>query len=106
MLRINYISIFYIKLKFNIISQGIVFKPSDFNIENPKVGMDCTELLKIEHIIEDVEESGVIEIKNPILKIIDKKLMRYKIYRNWKKQNRLSNGGWLSIFPKSVLPTN
>ena len=85
--------------KFNIISQGIVFKPSDFNIENPKVGMDCTELLKIEHIIEDVEESGVIEIKNPILKIIDKKLMRYKIYRNWKKQNRLSNGGWLSIFP-------
>ena len=85
--------------KFDIISQGIVFKPSDFNIENPKVDMDCTELLKIEHIIEDAEDSGVLEIKNPILKLIDKKLMRYTFYRNWKKQKRLSNSGWLSIFP-------
>ena len=85
--------------KFDIISQGIVFKPSDFNIENPKVDMDCTELLKIEHVIEDAEDSGVLEIKNPILKLIDKKLMRYTFYRNWKKQNRLSNSGWLSIFP-------
>ncbi len=84
--------------KFDIISQGIIFKPSDFNIQIPKIGMDCTKQLKIQHIIEDEEEAGIIEIKNPVLKFFDKKLMRYKFYRTWKKNNK-SSSGWLSIFP-------
>lgn len=86
----------------NIISQGIVFSLNEFPIiVNPKVGMDCTKLLEIDHVIEDEEESGINNqiIHNLIFKFIDKKLMRFKVYRNWKKEKNKNQNGWLSFFP-------
>jgi hypothetical protein len=85
----------------NIISQGIVFSLSEFPIiVNPKVGMDVTKLLEIEHEIEDEEEAGInVPFHNPITKFIDKKMMRFSFYRNWKKEKSKNQNGWLSFFP-------
>lgn len=88
--------------KFDVISQGILFRPEVVGLtpDEAVVGADFTERFKITEIVEDDEEAGVSATasKNPIIKFIDKKLMRYAWYRNWKK-SRSEKADWFAEFP-------
>jgi len=87
--------------KFNVISQGILFKTDVVGIDpaEVKVGADFTERFGITEEIEDAEEAGL--TAKPMwgpFKFIDKKLMRYAWYRNWKKA-RAEKAEWFAWFP-------
>ena len=87
--------------KFNVISQGILFKTDVVGIDpaEVKVGADFTERFGITEEIEDAEEAGL--TAKPMwgpFKFIDKKLMRYACYRNWKK-SRAEKAEWFAWFP-------
>lgn len=88
---------------FNIISQGILFNLDELlPSANYSVGDDVTELLGIKQIIEDPEEAGVYEeakINNPILRTLNKKLMKYSLYRNIRKVFVEVDDNWLPFFP-------
>ena len=88
---------------FNIISQGILFNLDELlPTANYSVGDDVTELLGIKQIIEDPEEAGVYEeakINNPILRTLNKKLMKYSLYRNIRKVFIEVDDNWLPFFP-------
>jgi hypothetical protein len=90
--------------KLGIYSQGILFSVKEIsevltamNITNIdfKEGQDLTEILKIHKVSEDEVEEGISQNKPTIF---DKKLMKYKWYRKWKKRQKVS-GKWLDIFP-------
>lgn len=89
---------------FNIISQGILFNIqellSPYNYYSQ--GQDVTDELGIKQIIEDPEEAGVYEeakINNPILRSIHKKLMKYDLYRKFRKVFIEVDSNWLPFFP-------
>lgn len=95
--------------KLKIYSQGILFSLSTFPVLNdPPIGFDATDILNIKQIIEDPDEAGVSNeqhaiskfMENNLLgKIIDKKAMRYKWYRQFKKSLRQPKGVWHDYFP-------
>lgn len=94
--------------KLNVYSQGILFTLDKFpQITTKKVGFDATDLIGIKQIIEDEDEAGVTNPtvfnnfleKNPIGKLIDKKFMRYSLYRDFKKSIRQPKGIWHNYFP-------
>lgn len=94
--------------KFNVISQGILFKPEDLGIDPSEVKLDAdfTERFAIMEEIEDEEEAGVAQ--KPLwgpFKLIDRKLMRYGWYRTWKK-NHADKGIWFPWFPAKSDETN
>ena len=89
---------------FNIISQGILFNIeellSPYNYYSE--GQDVTEELGIKQIIEDPEEAGVYEdakINNPILRTLNKKLLKYSLYRGIRKVFVEVDNNWLPFFP-------
>lgn len=89
---------------FNIISQGILFNISEllspYNYYSE--GQDVTEELGIKQIIEDPEEAGVYEeakINNPILRTLNKKLMKYAFYRRLRMALINLDDTWLPFFP-------
>ena len=87
--------------KFGVISQGILFRPGDIGLDPDaiKVGQDYTERFAITEEIEDDEEAG--NVSKPLpgpFRWIDKKLMRYSWYRDWKKSRR-ERADWLPFFP-------
>jgi hypothetical protein len=89
---------------FNIISQGILFNISELlsQYNYYDVGQDVTDVLGIKQIIEDPEEAGVYEeakINNPILRSIHKKLMKYNLYRKFRKVFIEVDSNWLPFFP-------
>lgn len=99
-----------------IYSQGILYRLSDFpQIEkNPTIGTDVTDILGIKQIIDDPEDAGV-DIENGTLnflekskigKFIDRRLMRYRGYRDFKKSLRQSKGIWHPYFPGKSDETN
>lgn len=79
-----------------VISQGIVFKLSDLKLEDLPVGTDVTERLGITEIVEDEEEAGL--NTSPNKWFLDKWLMRFAWYRNFKKSHRVS-GSWRTEWP-------
>ena len=87
--------------KFNVISQGILFRPEDIGLspEEVKRGADFTERFAITEEVEDEEEAGVAEtpMRGPF-KWIDRILMRYPWYRKWKKSRR-DKAEWFGWFP-------
>lgn len=100
--------------KFGIISMGIVFPLSilqtvpkvlgkEFNQEF-KEGLDVTDFLGIQKVVEDLEEIDKSETEtnsNKLEKILDRHLMKYSIYRKYKKEifGERIKGSWLDIFP-------
>lgn len=87
-----------------VISQGIVFKLSDLKLEaDLAVGTDVTERLGVTEVIEDAEEAGL--NTSPNKWILDKYLMRFAWYRNFKKAHRVS-GSWRSEWPSQSDETN
>ena len=73
--------------KFGVISQGILFKPSELGITDAKVGKDYTLQFGITEIVQDAEEAGLTGKKDNWLV---RKLMRYAWYRNWRKRHNVS----------------
>ena len=87
--------------KFGVISQGILFKTDVIGLDpsEVKVGADFTERFAITEEIEDPEEAGLAAKPLPgPFKWVDKKLMRYGWYRNWKK-SRAEKAEWFGWFP-------
>lgn len=98
----------------SIISQGIVFpidvlksvsKKNGKEVSEIVLGMDVTENLGIEKVVEDPEEtmknvSEKIE-KGAIEAFFDKRFYRYKFYRKLKNKivGEKISGTWLDIFP-------
>ena len=95
--------------KLKIYSQGILYSLSKFpQIENPVVGFDATDLLGIKQLVEDADEAGVSNHPSSVGKFlettsvgkfIDRKLMRYAPYREFKKKLRQPKGVWHPYFP-------
>ena len=73
--------------KFGVISQGILFKPSELGITDAKAGKDYTLQFGITEIVQDEEEAGLTDKKDNWL---IRKLMRYAWYRNWRKRHNVS----------------
>ena len=107
--------------KFNVISQGILFSlnavlaPISVSADAVTEGEDFTERLGITQIIEDEDEAGtnnptnnkalLFLEQNRIGKFINKKLMRYPWYRNYKK-NLKDDPTWPKMFPSKSDETN
>ena len=83
--------------KFGVISQGILFKPSDIGLTNVKVGQDYTQQFKITEIVQDEEEAGLTN-NNKKDNWFIRKLMRYKWFRDWRKRHNVSET-WNETFP-------
>ena len=83
--------------KFGVISQGILFKPSDIGLTNVKVGQDYTQQFKITEIVQDEEEAGLTNNNKKDNWFIHK-LMRYKWFRDWRKRHNVSET-WDETFP-------
>lgn len=83
--------------KFGVISQGILFKPSDIGLTNVKVGQDYTQQFKITEIVQDEEEAGLTNNNKKDNWFIHK-LMRYKWFRDWRKRHNVSET-WHETFP-------
>ena len=83
--------------KFGVISQGILFKPSDIGLTNVKVGQDYTQQFKITEIVQDEEEAGLTN-NNKKDNWFIRKLMRYKWFRDWRKRHNVSET-WNESFP-------
>lgn len=73
--------------KFGVISQGILFKPSELGITDAKAGKDYTLQFGITEIVQDEEEAGLTGKKD---NWFVRKLMRYSWYRNWRKRHNVS----------------
>lgn len=82
--------------KFNVISQGILFKPADLMLTDVSLNKDYTEYFGITEIVQDNEEAGLFSTKND--NWIVRKLMKYKWFRNWRKRNNISEV-WDPTFP-------
>lgn len=74
--------------KFGVISQGILFKPSDLGITDAKVGKDYTLQFGITEMVQDEEEAGLNTKKKDNWFV--RKLMKYTWYRNWRKRHNVS----------------
>ena len=83
--------------KFGVISQGILFRPSDVKITDAKLGKDYTDQFEIREIVQDEEEAGL----NTQYKKdgwIVRKLMRFEWFRRWRKRKKISET-WSDTFP-------
>lgn len=85
-----------------IISQGILFKPSEVGLTKIKLGLDVTEDLKIEKVVEDDVE---------VVTKSKKWFMKYKLSRSiYRLYSRLFNNtkdiSWLSWMPPKSDETN
>lgn len=73
--------------KFGVVSQGILFKPSDLGLTNVKEGHDYTLQFGITEIVQDEEEAGLAAQYEKDC-WLTKKLMRFKWFRDWRKRNK------------------
>ena len=83
--------------KFGVISQGILFKPSDIGIPDAKLGEDYTAHFNIKEIVQDEEEAGIAKSSTCKDNWIVRKLMRFNWFRKWRKAHSFSeewNPSW------------
>lgn len=73
--------------KFGVVSQGILFKPSDLGLTNVKDGQDYTQLFNVTEIVQDEEEAGL-AAQYEKDGWLTKKLMRFKWFRDWRKRKK------------------
>ena len=83
--------------KFGVISQGILFRPSDVKITDAKLGKDYTDQFEIREIVQDEEEAGLITQYKKDSWIV-RKLMRFEWFRRWRKRKKISET-WSDTFP-------
>lgn len=80
-----------------VISQGILFKPSDLGITDIKLGQDFSTQFNVTEIVQDEEEAGVITSKKD--NFIVRWLMRYAWFRTWRKRKNVKEV-WDPTFPE------
>lgn len=80
-----------------VISQGILFKPSDLGITDYKLGQDFSTQFNVTEIVQDEEEAGVITSKKD--NFIVRWLMRYAWFRAWRKRKNVKEV-WDPTFPE------
>ena len=83
--------------KFGVISQGILFRPSDVKITDAKLGKDYTDQFEIREIVQDEEEAGLNTQYKKDSWIV-RKLMRFEWFRRWRKRKKISET-WSDNFP-------
>ena len=90
-----------------VISQGILFKPSDLGITNYKFGQDFTQQFNVTELVIDAEEAGLESVYIDTSKDcwLVKKLMRFAWFRNWRKKKNSYNQ-WLADWPSKSDETN
>lgn len=81
--------------KFGVISQGILFKPSDIGLDKVSLGQDFTVHFNITEIVQDEEEAGISTKKD---NFVVRYLMRYPWFRNWRKRKNIPEV-WDPTFP-------
>lgn len=83
--------------KFGVISQGILFRPSDLKITDAKLGKDYTERFEIRELVQDEEEAGLnTQCKKDGWFV--RFMMRYGWFRRWRKRKKISET-WSDTFP-------
>lgn len=83
--------------KFGVISQGILFRPSDVKITDAKLGKDYTEHFEIRELVQDEEEAGLnTQYKKDGWFV--RFMMRYGWFRRWRKRKKISET-WSDFFP-------
>lgn len=83
--------------KFGVISQGILFRPSDLKITDAKLGKDYTERFEIRELVQDEEEAGLnTQYKKDGWFV--RFMMRYGWFRRWRKRKKISET-WSDTFP-------
>jgi len=83
--------------KFGVISQGILFRPSDLKITDAKLGKDYTDQFEIREIVQDEEEAGLnTQYKKDGWFV--RFMMRYAWFRRWRKRKKISET-WSDSFP-------
>lgn len=83
--------------KFGVISQGILFRPSDLKITDAKLGKDYTDQFEIREIVQDEEEAGLITQYKKDGWFV-RFMMRYGWFRRWRKRKKISET-WSDTFP-------
>ncbi len=79
-----------------VISQGILFKPSDLGITDYKLGQDFSTQFNVTEIVQDEEEAGVNTSKKD--NFIVRWLMKYAWFRAWRKRKNVKEV-WDPTFP-------
>lgn len=83
--------------KFGVISQGILFRPSDLKITDAKLGKDYTDQFEIRELVQDEEEAGLnTQYKKDGWFV--RFMMRYGWFRRWRKRKKISET-WSDTFP-------
>ena len=83
--------------KFGVISQGILFRPSDVKITDAKLGNDYTDQFEIRELVQDEEEAGLnTQYKKDGWFV--RFMMRYGWFRRWHKRKKISET-WSDTFP-------
>lgn len=83
--------------KFGVISQGILFRPSDLKITDAKLGKDYTDQFEIRELVQDEEEAGLnTQYKKDGWFV--RFMMRYSWFRRWRKRKKISET-WSDTFP-------
>jgi hypothetical protein len=83
--------------KFGVISQGILFRPSDLKITDAKLGKDYTERFEIRELVQDEEEAGLNTQYKKDSWIV-RFMMRYAWFRRLRKRKKISET-WSDAFP-------
>ena len=83
--------------KFGVVSQGILFKPSELGLDKVKLGQDFTEQFAITEMVQDEEEAGLNTSTQKDNWLV-KKLMRYAWFRAWRKSRNIQET-WDPTFP-------
>lgn len=83
--------------KFGVISQGILFRPSDVKLTDVKKGNDYTEHFGVKEIVQDEEEAGLNTATKKDNWFV-RYMMRYQWFRNWRKKKKISES-WDPSFP-------
>lgn len=83
--------------KFGVISQGILFRPSDVKLADVKKGKDYTEHFGVKELVQDEEEAGLNTVTKKDNWFV-RYMMRYQWFRNWRKKKKISES-WDPSFP-------
>lgn len=83
-----------------VISQGILFKPSDLGLTEVKLGQDFTQQFNVTELVLDAEEAGLESLQIDTSKDcwLVKKLMRFEWFRSMRKRRSAYNL-WLPGWP-------
>lgn len=88
-----------------VISQGILFKPSEIGQDYVTLGLDLTTQYNVTELVQDEEEAGVVQLDTSKDGWLLRKLMRFAWFRELRKKKTGYNQ-WLNGWPSKSDETN